>query len=88
MPCRWTTISCGQVRANRVKRSIHNVATDYVYNLYVNGEDSQFYMCKEKINAMVVETMVNDLHKDVLLGCQDKTIRLIRVSVERWIVCN
>jgi len=53
---------------------------EYIYNLYDNGQDTAFYMCRHQINSILVEYITSDHNADVLLGCQDSCIRLIQGS--------
>jgi len=50
---------------------------EYIYNLYDNGQDTAFYMCRHQINSLVISQLHSDLMWDVLLGCQDSCIRII-----------
>lgn len=50
---------------------------EYIYNLYDNGQDTAFYMCRHQINSLIVSNLYTDLSWDVLLGCQDSCIRII-----------
>jgi Bardet-Biedl syndrome 7 protein len=71
-------------------------AGDFVYNLFDDqGRDINFYMCDDKINHMMVTTVVPGAREyDVVLGCQDRYVRVIqgsdvlyRASVEGPISC-
>eukprot|EP01041_Mallomonas_annulata_P002961 gene2961-5812_t len=53
---------------------------EYIYNLYDNGQDTAFYMCRHQINSLIVERITTDHEFDVLLGCQDSCIRFIQGS--------
>lgn len=53
---------------------------EYIYNLYDNGQDKAFYMCRDQINALAVEHISRDNDYDVILACQDKCIRVVQGS--------
>ena len=53
---------------------------EYIYNLYDNGQDTAFYMCRHQINSLLVERVMSETDLDVVLGCQDSKIRLIQGS--------
>mmetsp|Transcript_19110 Transcript_19110/g.35489 ORF Transcript_19110/g.35489 Transcript_19110/m.35489 type:complete len:809 (+) Transcript_19110:174-2600(+) len=54
------------------------------YTKYTNGEETEFYQVAEGVNWLEYENLVNDDntesedHLDALLGCQDRSIRVIR----------
>lgn len=69
--------------------SIRNIAVEdtkiwtgceYIYNLYDNGQDKAFYMCRDQINALAVAHISRDNDYDVVLACQDKCIRIVQGS--------
>lgn len=53
---------------------------EYIYNLYDNGLNAAFYMCRDQINALVTEHISRDSDYDVILGCQDNCIRIVQGS--------
>lgn len=69
--------------------SIRNIAVEdtkiwtgceYIYNLYDNGQDTAFFMCRDQINALTVEHITRDTDYDVILACQDKCLRVVQGS--------
>ena len=55
----------------------------YVYNVYDDGTDSGFFMCNDRINALIVEVISRDNVFEAVLGCQDKFVRIIQVRTLR-----
>ena len=53
---------------------------EFIYNLYVNGAERDFYMCKDIINDMVVDHYTRELEYDVVFGCQDSCLRFVSGS--------
>ncbi|KAJ1462857.1 hypothetical protein M885DRAFT_455349 [Pelagophyceae sp. CCMP2097] len=56
---------------------------EYVYNKYNDGKDEEFVMCSDRINAMVVgraPARGDAQAHDVILGCQDRCVRIVRGS--------
>ena len=53
---------------------------EYIYNLYDNGQDAAFYMCRDQINALTVDHISRDTDYDVVLACQDKCLRIVQGS--------
>lgn len=51
----------------------------YVYNVYDDGKDVGFFMCNDRVNALLVDVISRDGQFDAVLGCQDKVVRVIRV---------
>jgi hypothetical protein len=69
--------------------SIRNIAVEdtkiwtgceYIYNLYDNGQDTAFFMCRDQINALTVEHITRDTDYDAVLACQDKCLRIVQGS--------
>ena len=54
---------------------------EHIYNLYDDGIDTSFFMCRDLINALSVEHISRDNDYDVVLACQDKCIRIVQGSV-------
>jgi hypothetical protein len=53
---------------------------EYAYNIYDDGRDVGFFMCNDRINALLVESITREAALDALVGCQDKVIRLLQVG--------
>lgn len=53
---------------------------EYIYNLYDNGQDTAFFMCRDQINALTVEHITRDTDYDAVLACQDKCLRIVQGS--------
>lgn len=53
---------------------------EFIYNMYNNGIDKEFYMCKDIINAMIVDHVSNEQSQDALFACQDNCIRIVQGS--------
>ena len=53
---------------------------EYIYNLYDNGQDTSFFMCRDQINALTVEHITRDTDYDAVLACQDKCLRIVQGS--------
>merc|ERR1719502_2359929 len=53
---------------------------EYIYNKYDEGNDAGFFMCHDRINALVVESLTCETLYDALLGCQDRCIRVVQGS--------
>ena len=53
---------------------------EYIHNLYDNGQDTAFYMCRDQINALTVDHISRDTDYDVVLACQDKCLRIVQGS--------
>lgn len=51
-----------------------------IYNLYDNGKDAAYFISKGQINDLVVTNFTRDNEFDTILACQDKYIRIIRIS--------
>ena len=67
------TISNLIVEENRIW-----IGCEFILNIYDDGKDSSFYMSRDQINALVVDHISNDHHKDSILGCQDGILRVIQ----------
>jgi len=54
------------------------------YTKYTNGEETEFFQVTEGVNWLEFENLVNldnpdsEAHLDALLGCHDRSIRVIR----------
>lgn len=55
-----------------------------MFNVYDDGRDVGFFMCNDRINALIVDVLSRDNQFDAILGCQDKVIRVIRVRPPPW----
>ena len=55
-------------------------SSEYVHNLYNDGEDVNYFMSCDKINDTVIENITRDYECDVVLACQDRCIRVISGS--------
>jgi hypothetical protein len=53
---------------------------EYIYNVYDNGQDTAFFMCRDQINALTVEHITRDTDYDAVLACQDKCLRIVQGS--------
>lgn len=53
---------------------------EFIYNMYNNGVDKEFFMCKDIINCMIVDHVSNEQSHDALFGCQDNCIRIVQGS--------
>ena len=53
---------------------------EFIYNLYNNGADKDFYMCRDIINQMIVEHITNELDFDAIFACQDNCVRIVQGS--------
>ncbi|KAH8064936.1 hypothetical protein JL722_1826 [Aureococcus anophagefferens] len=82
---------CFKMQSSLVE-PIHHMAVDesllftgceYVYNRYDDGRDDGFFMCHDKINAMVVRPKPGGGGHRVVLGCQDRTRRPSRSASAR-----
>jgi Bardet-Biedl syndrome 7 protein len=76
---------CFKMQSSLVE-PIHHMAVDesllftgceYVYNRYDDGRDDGFFMCHDKINAMVVRPKPGGGGHRVVLGCQDRCVRVV-----------
>ena len=50
---------------------------EYVFNQYDEGRDDGFFMCHDKINAMVVRRVDGGGGHYAILGCQDRCVRIV-----------
>ena len=55
-------------------------SSEYVHNLYNDGEDVNYFMSCDKINDTVIENITRDYECDAVLACQDRCIRVISGS--------
>lgn len=51
-----------------------------IYNLYNDGKDAGFYISKDVINHLIIAHVTRDTDFDVVLACQDSSIRIIHTS--------
>eukprot|EP01038_Epipyxis_sp_PR26KG_P007245 gene7245-9877_t len=53
---------------------------EFVYNLYDNGKDTAYFICKDQINDLIVAHVTRDSDYDAVLACRDSCIRIIHGS--------
>lgn len=51
-----------------------------IYNLFDNGKDAAYFISRGQINDMIVTNLTRDNDFDTIMGCQDKHIRIVRIS--------
>ena len=54
---------------------------EFVYNLCRDGNDTDYYMSPDRVNGIAVEYITRESDYDVVLGCQDRCIRVVSGSV-------
>lgn len=53
---------------------------EYVFNLFDNGKDSEFFMCPDRINDLTIDHITRESEYDAVLGCQDRRVRVVQGS--------
>lgn len=75
---------CCSDHPNGISSCCPAAGCQYVFNVYDDGRDVGFFMCNDRINALIVDVLSRDNQFDAILGCQDKVIRVIRVRPPPW----
>ena len=55
-------------------------AGSYVYNHYVDCNDSDYYLCSDVINSVLCLPTASRNSLVPVLGCQDCSLRVLKVS--------
>ncbi|XP_064481512.1 Bardet-Biedl syndrome 7 protein homolog [Ornithodoros turicata] len=56
------------------------VCSDYVYNHYLDCQDTNYYLCSDKINDMIVLPLTKVKSLIPVLACQDRVVRVLKDS--------
>ncbi|KAL3901262.1 MAG: hypothetical protein SGPRY_012307, partial [Prymnesium sp.] len=57
-----------------------HTAGEYIYSQFVSLADAGFYMATDKINEITCEALSGGIKPEVLLGCQDRMVRVLQPS--------
>uniref|UniRef100_A0A7S1C5K1 Bardet-Biedl syndrome 7 protein homolog n=1 Tax=Bicosoecida sp. CB-2014 TaxID=1486930 RepID=A0A7S1C5K1_9STRA len=53
---------------------------EYVFNVFDNGRDVEFFMAPDRINDIAIENVTRETEYDAVLGCQDRFLRVVQAS--------
>jgi len=53
---------------------------DYIYNQFVSCKDTGFYMATDRINDITCERLSGSKAPEIMLGCQDRMVRVLHAS--------
>lgn len=65
------------IKSFKVKGQDIWTAGKYIYNHYINEKEVEYLILQDTINDFLVSSVTGDMVDDVVLACNDKTIRVI-----------
>jgi len=75
---KFTTELSEKIRHMYVEDAKMWTTGDYIYNSFVDTKDTGFYMCKDRINDLILDRVTGGMELNALLGCQDRYIRVLQ----------
>lgn len=77
---RFNTNVTETIRSMYVGEEDIHTGGDYIYNYFVSCKDQGFYMATDRINDLTCEHVSESAKPEVILGCQDRVVRVLQGS--------
>lgn len=69
------TITCMKVEDSKIW-----TGAEFVFNVFDNGRDVEFFMAPDRINDLCIAHVTRAEEYDAVLGCQDRFVRIVQGS--------